>query len=87
MARIYKKTWPKYYQLVADGIKTFDFRLADFTCAPGDVLVLQEWDPELGQYTGREIEKEISLVTKQSDLEVWPGDQVAEHGYYILSFK
>jgi hypothetical protein len=57
MAEIYKKTWPKYFELVRDGTKTFDFRLADFDCTPGDILVLQEWDPETREYTGSELRK------------------------------
>lgn len=84
--KIYKKTWPKYFELVKNGIKTFDFRLADFACSAGDILVLQEYDPETKQYTGRELEKEITLVLKQKDLEVWPKEEAEEHGYYIISF-
>jgi hypothetical protein len=87
MTKIYKKTWPNYFELVKNGTKTFDFRLADFACSPSDTLVLQEYDPKTKQYTGRELEKEITSVIKQKDLEVWPKEEAEKHGYYILSFK
>ena len=44
--RIEKKVWPKFFQKILDGDKTFELRLADFECKPGDILVLKEWDPE-----------------------------------------
>lgn len=43
--RIEKKCWPEYFNKVLEGKKTFDFRLADFECKEGDILVLKEWDP------------------------------------------
>jgi len=39
--KIEKKVWPKYFQKILDGDKTFELRLADFKCNPSDVLVLQ----------------------------------------------
>lgn len=87
MAEIPKKTWPKYFELVLNDTKSFDFRLADFDCRPGDTLVLQEWDPQTKTYTGRELRKTVTSVIKQHDLEVWPDDQAKRYGYYIISFK
>ncbi len=55
--KIEKKIHPKYFQLILDGIKKYELRLADFECSEGDTLVLKEWDSETGDYTGREIEK------------------------------
>jgi hypothetical protein len=85
MTRIHKKTWPKYFQMVADGTKTFDFRLADFDCQPGDVLVMEEWDPKTRQYTGRVLRKDVVSVIRQKDLEVWPEQEAKKHGYFIIS--
>ncbi len=59
MVKIKKKTWPEYFQAIVDGKKTYDFRLDDFKCGEGDILVLREWDPETKEYTGRVIEKKI----------------------------
>jgi hypothetical protein len=44
--RIEKKAWPEWFQLVWDGEKTYEYRLADFEIEPGDVLVMKEWDPK-----------------------------------------
>jgi len=53
---IKKKIWPEYFQLIKNGKKTFELRLADWECNEGDVLILQEWSPETKDYTGcREI--------------------------------
>jgi hypothetical protein len=45
------KTWPEYFDAVADGSKPFDVRRADRDFAVGDVLLLQRWEPERGDYT------------------------------------
>ena len=52
MARIHDlKTWPQYYQATVAGKKRFEFRKNDRDFQVGDVLVLQEFDPENG-FTG-----------------------------------
>jgi len=56
-SRIEKKVWPKFFQKILDGDKTFELRLADFECKLGDILVLREWDSEIKEYTGRVLEK------------------------------
>lgn len=53
MPLIHKKIWSKYFELVKAGKKRFELRLADFDVEEGDVLVLEEWDPETKKYTGR----------------------------------
>lgn len=59
------KTWPAFYEALLSGHKTFEVREDDRGFAVGDVLVLQEFDPELVArshpgYTGREMR---ALVT------------------------
>ena len=44
--KIEKKVWPEYFQKILDGKKTYELRLADFECNPGDILVLKERNPE-----------------------------------------
>lgn len=47
------KTWPEYFEAIADGRKKFELRKDDRCFAVGDDLILQEWVPETKQYTGR----------------------------------
>lgn len=85
--RIEKKTWPEYFQLVLDGKKTYELRIADFECRQGDILVLKEWDPEIKEYTGRIIEKEVSHVGKLKDFSFWKKEDLDKHGLQCISLK
>lgn len=82
-----KKILSQYFQDIVDGKKTFEVRLADWECQEGDVLVLQEWDPEAQDYTGREVEKEVTYVVKTKDMAFWSQEEVEKNGYQILGFK
>ncbi len=84
--RIEKKTWPKYFQLVLDGKKTFEIRLADFRCKPGDTLILREWDPKKQEYTGRELRKKVSYVSKTKDAKYWPRKNIEKYGLQVIGF-
>ncbi len=42
------KCWPEYFQPLACGSKPFELRLNDRNFKVGDVLFIEEWDPELG---------------------------------------
>lgn len=50
------KTWPEYYEEVEAGRKTFEVRVDDRGIMPGDIVRLQEWDPDpdVQAYTGRQ---------------------------------
>lgn len=56
------KTWPAYFQAVLDGIKTFEARMDDRGFKVGDCLCLQEYNPDIKEYTGREVTKEITYI-------------------------
>ncbi len=84
---IKKKVWPEYFQLIKDGKKTYELRLADWECNEGDILVLQELDPKTQDYTGREMKKEVTYVGKTKNMTFWPKEEVEKHGYQIISFK
>jgi hypothetical protein len=84
--RIEKKTWPEFFQAILDGRKTFELRLADFDCKPGDVLVLREWDPKTKTYTGRTIEKAVAYVLKTKDVKFWPKEEVEKYGFQVIVF-
>ena len=64
MARITKKIWTEYFELISTGKKKFELRLDDFDAKEGDTLVLEEWDPETKKYTGRKIEKKVGYILK-----------------------
>jgi len=85
--KIEKKVWPEYFQKILEGIKTFELRLADFECSPGDILVLKEWDPKTQQYTGKVLEKQVTYVSKTKDIKFWPKEDIEKHGFQIISFK
>lgn len=87
MRRIEKKTWPMLFEKVLNGEKNFDLRIAEFECEVGDILVLREWDPETKDYTGRELEKELTFVMKTKDLKFWSQEDIEELGFLVMSFK
>lgn len=62
------KTWPEHFRDVRAGIKTAELRLNDRNYQPGDVLVLREYDPQTGEYTG---EIETRAVTHVLADERW----------------
>lgn len=85
--RIEKKAWPELFEDVRIGKKKFDLRLADFDVNEGDVLVLREWDPETGTYTGREIGKTVTYVLKTRDLGFSTKEEIEKYGQQIIQFE
>ncbi len=85
--RIEKKIWTDYFDKVASGDKNFEFRLADFDCKPGDVLVLNEYDPKTKAYTGRSIERKVTYVTKVDAEKFYPKESISKYGLQIISFR
>lgn len=55
------KTWPEHFGALVSGKKTFEVRQDDRGFRVGDLLVLQEYDPAKGAYTGEMISKEVSM--------------------------
>lgn len=83
---IKKKSWPEQFNAIEAGKKKFDLRLADQEYNEGDILILEEYDPETKQYTGRKIEKQIKFVLKTKDLNFWTKEQIDKKGFVIVSF-
>lgn len=88
MAIIKKKMWPEYFEVMVSGKKNYDWRLNDFEINEGDTLVLEEWDPETKQYTGRNIEKKVTYVGK-FDLKksFYPIEEILDKGIQIISLE
>ncbi len=87
MAIIEKKTWPEYFDAVASGKKRFDFRLNDFEINDGDTLVLREWNPKTGEYTGRQTEKKVVRVDKFKMDKFGQEKDIKEKGIQIISLE
>ncbi len=71
MKEIHKKIDKKYFDLIASGQKTFEIRVADFACEPGDILVLDEYEYGNGGLasfdrlpTGRQLKRRVGWVGK-----------------------
>ena len=87
MRTVKKKVWPKYFDLVRSGKKKFELRLADFDIEEGDILLLQEWNPDTKEYTGREIEVKPSYIHKFNIDQFGQGEEIKEKGLYIIQFE
>lgn len=75
------------FEKVLSGKKTFDARVADFKVKPGDILLLEEWDPKTKKYTGRKLEKKIGYVLKTKDVKFWNKEETKKYGLQIISLK
>jgi hypothetical protein len=73
------KTWPGYFNAVAEGRKTYELRRDDRGYAVGDLLRLREWTPSGHAYTGREVERLVTHVLRAA-----PGFGLAD-GFVLLS--
>ena len=87
MRTIKKKIWPEYFELVESGKKKFEARLADFEIEEGDTLILQEWNPDTKEYTGRELEVKADYIIKFDIDSFGQAEEIKEKGLYIIQFK
>lgn len=85
MSIIRKKCWPEYFEKVKSGEKKFEVRLADFDCEIGDTLILEEWNPEIKKYTGRELSMKITYLLNIKDLEFYQKSDIEKYGLRIMS--
>ena len=86
MAVIKKKIWPKYFELVKSGKKKFELRLADFRIKAGDSLILEEWNPERKEYTGRKIKKKVKYILKFKLNDFGQKKEIEEKGLCVIQF-
>jgi hypothetical protein len=84
--RIEKKSQPDLFRRVKSGKSSFELRLADFRCRPGDVLVLREWDPRRREYTGRKVERRVASVYKTKGQKFYTKKDIDRYGFQIISF-
>lgn len=84
---IKKKAWPKIFEDVLSGKKKFDIRLADFDIKEGDTLILEEWNPETKEYTGRKLEKKAGYILKFDLDKFGQKKEVEEKGLYVIQLE
>lgn len=87
MQVIRKKCWPEYFEAVVSGKKNFELRLNDFNIKEGDILILEEWDPGIKQYTGRKIEKKVTYVLKFTLNDFGQEEEIKKKGLQIISIN
>ncbi len=86
MTKIIKKAYEELFEKVLSGKKKFDLRLDDMEVKEGDILVLREINSNR-EFTGREIEKEITFVMKTKDLGYWSEEEQNKKGFVIMSLE
>lgn len=57
------KTWPRFFDEIKSGAKTFEIRENDRGYAVGDLLHLREYDPGKQQFSGRETFVRVTYIT------------------------
>lgn len=81
------KSWTHFFQAIKRGDKTHDLRSKkDREFHIGQILTLQEYDPWTGEYTGDEVDVQVTYVTD----DVTPcafSSAVLDKGYCILSIR
>lgn len=87
MKEIRKKAYQPYFDEVLSGNKTFDVRVADFDCQPGDVFILEEIDNETRKPTGREIRKRVGYVLRTKDVTFYDSKDIDKYGYQVISLR
>ncbi len=87
MATIHKKVWKEYFEEIISGKKKLELRLADFEANEGDTLVLEEYDKDKKEYTGRKVEVIATYIFKTKGQTFWPKEDVEKYGFQIIQFE
>ncbi len=86
MAIIHKKVWIEYFEKILSGKKKLELRLDDFEINEGDTLVLEEWNKNKKEYTGRKIETTATYILKTKDVSFWSQEDIDKYGFQIIQF-
>jgi hypothetical protein len=82
---INKKTVASLFSEILSGNKTFDVRLADWQCNPGDILVLNEIDDETKQPTGRSLRKKVGYILYTNETDFFTKKEIEKYGLQVIS--
>lgn len=81
------KSWPQFFGPILDGTRTSDMRLkTDRDFKIGDIMLLKEFDPFGGGYTGRTQEVEITHIIS-NDTPCALSSAVLHNDYCVLSIQ
>lgn len=87
MATYEVKSWTHFFQSIKNGTKLHDMRdLKDRKYKIGDFLILKEYDPFKGEYTGDSCKVEITYITSADTPCAFSSAALAP-GFCILSLK
>ena len=87
MAEIRKKMWLAEFEAVLAGKKKIDIRVADFEIQEGDTLILEEWNPDTKQYTGRSIGSKVVHVMKFKIDDYGQRQEIETKGLYAIQLE
>ena len=87
MPNVRKKMWPAEFNAVIAGKKKIDIRVADFGINEGDTLILEEWNPETKQYTGRSIGSKVVSVMKFKIDDYGQQQEIENKGLYAIQLE
>jgi Domain of unknown function (DUF3850) len=71
------KIWPRFYEEVESGRKTYELRKDDRDFQCDDTLVLKEYDPDTKKYSGRQVVRRVTSIMR-----TFAG---LEHGFCLMS--
>jgi len=73
------KAWPEYFKPVKAGIKNFEVRENDRNYAVGDILIIDEYDPETNTYTGDSCTRKITYILQN--------DSFVSAGFVVMGLE
>lgn len=81
------KSWPQFFEPIVAGIRTSDMRdKTERNYQIGDRMLLQEYDPFKGAYTGREQEVEITHIIS-NDTPCALSSVALDNNFAVLSIR
>ncbi len=80
------KSWPRFFQAIAAGERLHELRFNDRNFTVGDRVILHEYDPDRGSYTGNTCSGEITSITSAA-IDCAVSSEALHPGYCIFSFK
>ena len=81
------KSWVPFFQLLKSGAKKHDMRdMKDRNYKVGDILILEEYNPFIGEYTGDAMKMKITYITSR-DTPCAFSSSALDRDYCILSLE